>query len=96
LISLSRQPAVLADQPKELAVPDNLGHLRNQQGGRDSPLVRNIPIKVTSQGASSSGTSPQRAINSIKPMEGGDLKLVASKVGRLHLGKTKLSGSIRR
>jgi hypothetical protein len=29
-------------------------------------------------------------------MEGGDLKLVASKVGRIHLGKTKLSGSTRR
>jgi hypothetical protein len=28
-------------------------------GGRDSPVVTNLPIKVTSQGASSSGTPLQ-------------------------------------
>jgi hypothetical protein len=43
--------------------------------------VRNLPIRITSQGAS----------NSDIPMEERDLKLVASKVGRLHLEKTKLS-----
>jgi hypothetical protein len=32
LISLSREPAVLANQPRELAVPANLEQLRNQQG----------------------------------------------------------------
>jgi hypothetical protein len=32
LISLSREPAVLANQPRELAVPTNLDQLRNQQG----------------------------------------------------------------
>jgi hypothetical protein len=30
VISLSRQPAVLADQPRELAVPAKEGQLRNQ------------------------------------------------------------------
>jgi hypothetical protein len=29
-------------------------------------------------------------------MEGGDLKLIAFKLGRLHMGKTKLSGNTRR
>lgn len=33
--------------------------------------------------------------NSSKPMEGENLKLVAPKVGRLHLRKTKLSESTR-
>jgi hypothetical protein len=78
--------------------------------------MRNLPIKVTSKGASSSHISPQGASSSSKPMEGAnssgtlppgasnsskpmeevDLKLVASKTGRLHLDKTKLSGSMRR
>jgi hypothetical protein len=44
--------------------------------------VRNLPIKVTSQGATNSG----------KPIEKGDLKLTAF---RLHLEKTKLYGSAR-
>jgi hypothetical protein len=34
------------------------------------------------------GIPPQGASSSSKPMEGGDLKLVASKVGRIHLGKS--------
>jgi hypothetical protein len=38
-------------------------------------------VDLSEKGDSSSG----------KPMERGDMKLVASKVGRLHLGKTKLS-----
>jgi hypothetical protein len=49
-------------------------------------------IKVTFHGASSYDTPPQDDSNSSKPMEEGDLKLLASKIGRLHLGKTKLSG----
>jgi hypothetical protein len=32
VISLSRQPPVLANQPRELIVSGNLGQLRNQQG----------------------------------------------------------------
>jgi hypothetical protein len=32
LISLSREPAVYLNQPRGLAVPANLGQLRNQQG----------------------------------------------------------------
>jgi hypothetical protein len=31
LICLNRQPAILANQPRELAVSANLGQLRNQQ-----------------------------------------------------------------
>jgi hypothetical protein len=68
-------------------------------GSRDSPFVRNLsslPIKITSLGASSSGTPPQGASSSSKPVEEGDLQHVASKVGRLHMAKTKLSGSSRR
>jgi hypothetical protein len=34
LISLSREPAALETQPRELAVPANMGQLRNQQGVR--------------------------------------------------------------
>jgi hypothetical protein len=41
LISLSREQAVLAKQLREVAVPANLGQLKNQQGaGRDSPAVK--------------------------------------------------------
>jgi hypothetical protein len=42
LISLSREPVVVANQPWELVVPANVGQLRNQWG-RDSPVVRNLP-----------------------------------------------------
>jgi hypothetical protein len=59
-------------------------------GGRDTPAVRILPMKVVSQEASSSGIPPQGNSNSSKPMEEGDLKLVVSKVGRLYQGKNKL------
>jgi hypothetical protein len=83
-----------------------------RMGARTKPAVRrNLPIKVPSQGgsssgitlqdtsssskpmegASSSGIPPQGATNSSKPMEEVDIKLVASKVSKLHLGKAKLS-----
>jgi hypothetical protein len=58
--------------------------------------VRNLPnrpIKVISQGVSSFDIPPQGASSSSKPVEGGDLQHVASKVGRLHLAKTRLSGN---
>jgi hypothetical protein len=56
-----------------------------------------LPIKVTVHGVSSSGIPPQGTGNSRKPIEGGDLKLVACKLGRLHLGNIiKLPGSTRR
>jgi hypothetical protein len=61
--------------------------------------VRNLPLpstRVTSLGARSSGTPPQGASSSSKPVEDDDLQQVASKVSRLHLAKTKLSGSARR
>jgi hypothetical protein len=32
----------------------------------------------------------------LEPVEEGDLKLVVCKIGRLHLGKSKLSASTRR
>jgi hypothetical protein len=38
--------------------------------GRDTPTVRILPIKLTSQGASISGIPPQGASSSSKPMEG--------------------------
>jgi hypothetical protein len=77
---------------------DRPGDAEKTTGGRDSPVAVNLPngpIKVISQGVGSSDTPPQGASSSIKPMEGGDLQ-VASKVGRLHLAKTRLSGSARR
>jgi len=54
-------------------------------GGSGLLLVRVLPIKVISQGASSSG----------KPVVEQDLNLIASKLGRLHPEKTKLSGNVR-
>jgi hypothetical protein len=57
-------------------------------GSRDSPGERNPPIKVTFQGASSSGIPPQGASSSSKMKERVDLKLVSSNVVRLHLKKT--------
>jgi hypothetical protein len=96
LISVSSEPVLLANQPRKLAVPANLGGAEKSTGGRDLPVERNLPIKDTSQGTSSTGIPPQGASNYSKPMEGGDLKLVASKVVRLHLGKNKLFGSTMR
>jgi hypothetical protein len=49
--------------------------------------MRNLTIKVNSNGTSSSGIPLQEASISSKSMEGVDLKLVDSKVGRLHLGR---------
>jgi hypothetical protein len=46
--------------------------------------------------ASSSGIPLQGASNSCKPVDGEDLKLVPYRVGRLHLGKTRLCESTRR
>jgi hypothetical protein len=51
--------------------------------------------KDSSQGANSSGIPPPGASNSSKPMEREDLKPVASKLGKLHLKKTRLSVSTR-
>jgi hypothetical protein len=47
------------------------------------------------EGGSNSGIPPQTASNTSKAMEGGELKPVDSKKGRLHLGKINLSGSAR-
>jgi hypothetical protein len=44
-------------------------------------------------GVSSSGTPLQGASSSSKPVEEGDLQQVALEVGKLHLTKTRLSGS---
>jgi hypothetical protein len=63
---------------------------------RDLTVVRNLLTRIVSQGTSSSGIPLQGASSSIKHTEGGVLKLVVSKVGRLNLKKTKLSGSARR
>lgn len=52
-----------------------------------------LPSKITSLRASSSGITPQGASVSSKPVDEGALQHVASKAGRLHLTKTKLSGS---
>jgi hypothetical protein len=57
------------------------GAVEKLPGDRDTPVVRNTPVKVTSHGAISSGIPPQGASSYSKPMEGGDLKLVAFKVG---------------
>jgi hypothetical protein len=51
--------------------------------------------EVTSQGASSSGMPLQEANSSSRAVEGGGLKLRASKGRQLHMEKTKLSGSAR-
>jgi hypothetical protein len=58
--------------------------------------VRNLPIKAISEGASNSGIPPQGASIPCKPVEAENLKQVASKGGRVHLEKIKLSGSFRR
>jgi hypothetical protein len=74
------------------------GEAEKTTGGRGSPVVSNLPslpIKVTSLVASSSGIPPRGASGSSKPVDEGDLQHVASKVGRLHLANTKLSGSAR-
>jgi hypothetical protein len=76
--------------------PSQSGAAEKSTGGSDSPAVRNLSIKVTAQGDDNFGILPQGASNSSKLMEGRDLKLVASMVGRLHLEKTKLSGNTRR
>jgi hypothetical protein len=62
-------------------------------GDRDTPVVRNLPIKVTSR---EPAFLVYRHRGLYKPMEEGDLKLIAYKAGRLHLGKTKLSVSTKR
>jgi hypothetical protein len=58
--------------------------------------VRNLPIKVISHGANSSGIPPQEARRSSELMKEWDLKLVASKAGRHHMENTKLSGNARK
>jgi hypothetical protein len=56
---------------------------------RDSRIVRNLPIKVTSQRASSSGVSPHGASTSSKHM--GELKASnLYKVGRFQLGEDQV------
>jgi predicted extracellular nuclease len=65
---------------------NNYGILSQRASGSRKPM----------EGASRSGIPPQAARNSSKPMAGGELKIVASNVGRLHLEKTKLSASARR
>jgi hypothetical protein len=85
--------------PRGASSTDKPGDAQKSIGGRDSPIVSNLPnrpIKVTSQGVSSSDIPPQGPSVSSKPVEGGDLQHVASKVGKLHLAKTRLSGSARR
>jgi hypothetical protein len=66
--------------------------------GRDEPVVRNLP-KVTSRTllseVSSSDIPLQGASSFSTPTEGKSLKHLASGVGRLHLVRTKLSGSTR-
>jgi hypothetical protein len=59
--------------------------------GKDSPGERNLPIKVIFQGANSSGIAPQEASSSNKPMEGGDLKIRASKNRQASAGKNKVA-----
>jgi hypothetical protein len=54
--------------------------------------VRNLPININFQGASSSGITQQGASSSSKPIKGRYLKLVAFKISRLHLEKSRLSG----
>jgi hypothetical protein len=44
------------------------GEAEKTTGGRDSPVVRNLPIKVTSLGSSSSGIPPQGASIYGKPV----------------------------
>jgi hypothetical protein len=68
LISLNRDLEILVNQPREMTVSAN-----EINTGKDLPVVRNLPIKVTSQRASSSG-SPKGPSSSSKPVEGGDLK----------------------
>jgi hypothetical protein len=72
LIPLSREPAVLAYHLRELTVSANPGKLRRHLGGRESPVVSNLPLlftEVTSLGASSSGTPPQGAGSSSKSVD---------------------------
>jgi hypothetical protein len=88
--------ADLVNQPRVLTVLANLGQLGEKQGGRDLPVVRNLPINVTYQEASSSDILSQGSSSSSKPTEGENLKLVASKVGMLHLEMIKLYVSDRR
>jgi hypothetical protein len=49
-------------------------------GSRNSPAVRNLPIKVTSQGASSSDIPPQGRSSPSKPMKGSDFPMVNRKM----------------
>jgi hypothetical protein len=72
-----------------------MGQHLDMNRGKDLPVVRIVPIKVISQGASSSHIPPQGASGSNKPTEGGVLKPVTSNVSRLHLEKTSLSRSTR-
>lgn len=60
------------------------------------PVVRNLHIGVIFKRVSSSGIPPEAASSSRKRMEEWNVKLVASKAGRLHLEKTKLTVSARR
>jgi hypothetical protein len=85
--------------PRGASSTDRPGDAEKLTGGRDLLVVRNLPsrpIKVISQGVISSDIPPQGVTGSSKPVDGGDLQYVASKVGRLHLANTRLSGSARR
>jgi hypothetical protein len=79
----------------QLVVPASIEADGKSTAGKGLAVVRNLPIKVTSQRASTSGILRQGARISTEPMNGRDLKPVFSKVGRLHLEKTRLSASSR-
>jgi hypothetical protein len=78
-VDLSQQEASSSGKPTQGAGSSSQPVAAEKTGGRDLPVVRNLPINITFQAASSSG----------KPMEGGDLKLMASKIGRFYLEMAK-------
>jgi hypothetical protein len=84
-VDLSQQEASSSGNPNQGAGSSSQPVAAEKTGGRDLPVVRNLPINITFQAASSSGIPPQGANSSDKPMEGGDLKLMASKIGRFYL-----------
>jgi hypothetical protein len=63
------ETAVLTNQPSELAGSARLRVDEKSTGDRNSLAVKNLPIRVTSQGASSSGISVLGTSSSSKPME---------------------------
>jgi hypothetical protein len=74
---------------RQLTIFSKPGAVEKSTGGKHLPAI-------IFQGASNSGISPQGASSSSKPMVRGNSKVVSSKVGKLHLEKTKVSGSVRR